>query len=75
MNKNLLITGAVIIGTVFLAIALVYFSKPADMLPSFFPGYEVGLTKIHYKHGLASIILSAGAFIFAWFKSGPKSSK
>ena len=49
-----LIIPAVILGVVFLAIAIVYWTTDAGSLPSFFPGHEAGSTHIHFKHGLAA---------------------
>jgi hypothetical protein len=43
-----------LLGVVLLVIAAVYFLLPADQLPSFFPGHETGVTRMHYKHGIAS---------------------
>jgi hypothetical protein len=43
-----------LLGVVLLVIAAVYFLLPADQLPSFFPGHETGVTRMHYKHGTAS---------------------
>jgi hypothetical protein len=45
------------LGVVLLIIASVYFLIPADQLPSFFPGHETGVTRMHYKHGIASGVL------------------
>jgi hypothetical protein len=73
MNKPILI-GAVVLGLIFIGIAIVYWVMPAGSLPTFMPGYESGVSTIHFKHGLASLILGIALFIFAWFQSGPKQS-
>ena len=73
-RRNLIIP-AVIIGIVFLALAVLYFAEPAKSLPSFIPGHEAGSTHHHVKHGIAAAVLSAGCFIFAWFQSGPKTPR
>jgi hypothetical protein len=70
-RRNLIIP-AVIIGVVFLALAVLYFAEPAKSLPSFIPGHQAGSTHHHVKHGIAAVVLSVGCFIFAWFQSGPK---
>jgi hypothetical protein len=57
---------------VFLALAGMYWLIPAGNLPSFVPGFETGVDKIHFKHGLASLILALALFVFAWFQSAPK---
>ncbi len=40
-----------LIGVVLLVVAAVYFLVPADQLPTFLPGHEVGLARIRMKHG------------------------
>ena len=62
---------AVLAGLVLIALAVVYWAEPAHALPSFFPGHEAGSNHHHVKHGIAAGILGIGAFIFAWFQSGP----
>lgn len=47
----------IVLGLALLAIAAVYFVLPADALPGFFPGHEAGVTRIHYKHGIASGVI------------------
>ena len=75
MSKNRqLVIPAVAIGVVLIVIAIVYWVDTADALPSFFPGHEAGSSHHHVKHGLAAFILGVGAFIFAWFQTGPASS-
>jgi hypothetical protein len=61
-----------LIGLVFLALAVYYWLTPADSLPAFLPGYEAGVDRIHYKHGLGALILALALFAFAWFQSAPK---
>jgi hypothetical protein len=60
-------TGAVVLGLVFAAIAIVYFVMPAGSLPTFFPGFEAGSARIHVKHGVASLAVAAVLFCVAWF--------
>ena len=60
-----------IIGVAFFALALYYWFTPAGSLPAYLPGFEAGSAAIHFKHGLASLILALGLFAFAWFKSAP----
>ena len=57
-----------LLGVVLLVVAAVYFLLPADQLPSFFPGHEAGVTRMHYKHGIVSgvvgiVLLAAGAWM------------
>jgi hypothetical protein len=57
-----------LLGVVLLIIAAVYFMMPADQLPSFFPGYEAGVTHAHTKHGIVAgvaglVLLAAGIWM------------
>ncbi len=72
MNKKGLIVAGIILGIIFLIVGYVYVTHSASTLPTFFPGYEAGLSKIHIKHGIASFVVGIGCFVFAWFQSGPK---
>lgn len=65
-----LIIPAIILGIIFLAIAVMYFAEPAKSLPSFVPGHQSGSSHHHVKHGIAALVLAAGSFIFAWFQTG-----
>ena len=65
-----LIIPAVILGVIFLVIAIVYWTTDAGSLPSFFPGHESGSTHIHFKHGLAAAVVAAACFVFALFQTG-----
>jgi hypothetical protein len=71
--SKLFLTGLVILGILFLGLAYVYWTTPAHSLPHYLPGFEADSSKIHFKHGLGSLILSLGAFTLAWFQSGKKS--
>ena len=75
MNSKLLVLIAVVAGVSFLAVSVIYFTQPAKSLPNFFPGYDLTITKTHFKHGIGALFLGLGAFVLAWFKSGKKSSK
>ncbi|MCL6096731.1 MAG: hypothetical protein M1444_03600 [Patescibacteria group bacterium] len=75
MDKKLLLISAVAVGMLFVVISIIYFTTPAKSLPSFFPGFDPALTKTHFKHGIGALFLGISAFVFAWFKSGKKSSK
>jgi len=50
-----------------IVIAVVYLMVPADHLPSFFPGRESGVTRIHTKHGLLSGGLGVLLIVIGWF--------
>jgi uncharacterized membrane-anchored protein YitT (DUF2179 family) len=58
----------IILGLVLIAVAVVYFTMPADQLPSFFPGHEAGVARMHTKHGVVAgaigvVLLAAGWFM------------
>ena len=75
MTKNrALVLPAIVAGLVLMTIAVIYWADSASNLPSFFPGHEAGSAHHHVKHGLAAFILGLGAFIFAWFQSGPSAT-
>lgn len=74
MNKPLVLV-SIIIGVLLIVVAVMYFITPANSLPGFFPGHQVGLMKHHFKHGIGALLLGLGVFAFAWFQSGKKSPK
>ena len=43
-----------------------------ESLPGFLPGHEAGSAHHHVKHGIAALLLGLGAFVLAWFQSGPR---
>jgi hypothetical protein len=66
---------AVALGAVFLALTVIYFTVPADALPlPSLLGYQPGLTKIHGKHGIVSLLVAVACFAFAWFRGGSRST-
>jgi len=71
-NKTIIMSLAIVLGIVFILAAVVYFITPAQSLPVFMPGYEAGLTRVHLTHGVGSLVLGLGCFVFAWFQSGRK---
>jgi uncharacterized membrane-anchored protein YitT (DUF2179 family) len=71
-NDRLLVTLAIVVGVVLIAIGIVYFALPAKSLPGFFPGHQAGSNHHHVKHGLAALLLGAACLVFAWFRTGPK---
>jgi hypothetical protein len=56
-----------LIGVVFIVIAVVYFLLPADQLPSFMPGHQVGVMRVHMKHGALAAAIAVVFFIVGWF--------
>jgi uncharacterized membrane protein HdeD (DUF308 family) len=73
-NRSLIIPAA-LLGIAFLVVAVLYFAQTAGDLPSFFPGHQSGSSHHHTKHGIAALVVGLGCFVFAWFQSGPKSSR
>jgi hypothetical protein len=71
-KRPALIVPAAILGLLLLALAILYFVDSADALPSFIPGHEAGSAHHHVKHGIAALLLGLGAFVLAWFQSGPR---
>jgi uncharacterized membrane protein HdeD (DUF308 family) len=58
----------ILLGVVLLVIGAVYFVVPADQLPSFMPGHEDGVARVHTKHGIVSafagvVLLVAGIWL------------
>ena len=72
MNTKTITSLSVIIGVLFVILAVVYWTVPAGSLPSFMPGFIEASDKVHFKHGLGSLILGLALFAYAWFKSGKK---
>lgn len=73
--KQFRVAAGIALGVVLVIIAAVYFVKPANALPGFFPGHDATLTRTHFKHGVAALLLGLACFAFAWFQSGKKSTK
>ena len=69
-----LIIPAVLLGILFVVVAIVYFVEPASSLPSFFPGHDASSSHHHTKHGIAALVVAAACFVFAWFQSGPSTT-
>ncbi len=60
-------------GLVLIAVGLVYCTNPAQSLPHYLPGYDPGLDKLHYKHGLAALIFGIALFVYPWLPSRSRS--
>jgi hypothetical protein len=73
-NEKGLVFLGIVLGVVFLIIGYIYATHSAGKLPSFFPGYTAGSSHVHIKHSIASFIVGIACFVFAWFKSGPKTT-
>lgn len=66
--------GLVLLGAIFIVVAVIYFTSTADGLPGFFPGHKAGATQHHTKHGLAALIVGLLSWIGAWMSRGPKAN-
>ena len=69
-TKQLTAGIAVLVGVLFLAVAVIYFITPAASLPGFLPGHEAGATAPHIKHGVLALALAVCAFVAARFAYG-----
>jgi hypothetical protein len=56
-----------LLGVVLLIVAAVYFMMPADQLPSFFPGHEAGVTRMHTKHGIVAAVAGVVLLVAGWW--------
>ena len=72
MNKKLVTILLAVVGVLFLGMAIYYWVTPANQLLAFVPGYDPASAVIHFKHGLAMLILAIGAWVLAWFQSARK---
>jgi hypothetical protein len=71
-NDRMLVVLALVLGTVLIIIAVVYWVEPARSLPGFFPGHQAGSAHHHVKHGIAAFLVGLACLAFAWFRTGPK---
>jgi hypothetical protein len=55
-----------LLGIVLIIVAVVYFVMPADQLPSFMPGHEAGVMRVHIKHGVLAGGLGVVLLIIGW---------
>jgi hypothetical protein len=65
----------IVLGVLFVAAGVVYLSRPASQLPSFFPGHDAAVHGKHFKHGLAMFGLAVLAWAAAWFSTGAKRTR
>jgi hypothetical protein len=74
-NERLLVAAAALAGVALIVIAIVYWSVAAGSLPGFFPGHQAGSSHVHFKHGLAALLVGLALFVFVWFRTGPKRAR
>jgi len=73
VNNRTLVIAGIVAGIFFVAVGVMYFALPAKSLPlPDFLGHQSGSNHHHIKHGIASVLVAIGCFVFAWFQSGPK---
>jgi len=46
---------------------VIYFILPADQLPTFLPGHEPELARVHVKHGVVSGVAGLVVLAVGWF--------
>jgi len=56
-----------VLGIALIVIAGIYFVTPADTLPSFFPGHEAGVMRVHMKHGIVAGAAGVVLLAVGWF--------
>jgi amino acid permease len=64
----------IVAGVLFAVVAVIYLTRTANGLPSFFPGHLAGSSRKHSKHGVAAIALALVSWAGAWLTSGRKST-
>ena len=74
MSNKALAGIAVVVGIVFVIAGVLYATKDAGSLPSFFPAYLANSHAHHMKHAIVCFVVGAFCFVFAWFQSGSKPS-
>ncbi len=75
-NAPVWVTALLIVaGVACMAVAVVYFARPASQLPSFFPGHDVTLSRHHNTHGIAMAVLGILCWVGAWFTTGSSGSR
>jgi len=55
-----------LLGIILIVVAVMYFVMPADQLPSFMPGHQAGVMRVHYKHGVLAAALGVVLFAVGW---------
>ena len=61
-----------LLGVVLVIIAILYFTKTSNHLPSFFPGHDAKHAFHHTKHGIAALAVAVLALVGAWMTAGRK---
>jgi NADH:ubiquinone oxidoreductase subunit 5 (subunit L)/multisubunit Na+/H+ antiporter MnhA subunit len=73
-NASWVVTaGLVVLGVVLIVVGILYLTRTAAELPSFFPGHQAGSSHHHSKHGVLAPILGLVALVGAWVSVGRRS--
>ena len=57
---------AFVLAIICIVVAVMYFVMPADLLPTFMPGYEAGSVHVHMKHGIIAAVAAVVLFLIGW---------
>jgi hypothetical protein len=55
-----------VLGLALVALAVMYFTMPADQLPAFLPGHEAGVARVHMKHGAVAAAAGLALLAVTW---------
>ena len=55
-----------LLGLALVAVAVMYFTMPADQLPAFLPGHEAGVMRVHMKHGAVAAAAGMTLLAISW---------
>ncbi len=69
MARTVVVWAGIVVGVFFFAVAAIYFLVPANRLPTFMPGYNPDLDKIHTTHGLGFLVLGILGFALSGLRS------
>ena len=59
-------TIAYVLGVLLILMAMIYLMMPAESLPAFLPGHEVGLARPRMKHGIAAGAVGIILLVVGW---------
>jgi hypothetical protein len=62
------VTAAIVVGIVFIMLAIVYWVEVAGSLPWWLPGYRPGRLHPRYGYGAASFLIGEALLLFVWLR-------
>jgi hypothetical protein len=65
--------GLVVLGVALIVVGILYLTRTAAELSSFFPGHQAGSSHHHSKHGVLALILGLLALVGDWMSDGRRS--